>query len=258
MSRGLRWFVIFCAALGAGLAVIALYLGPNVLAFLFHSERSSAPFVIVRFVDFADGGNAQDLEEYTSAATEVVTAAGGRPLWQGRVRRVLEGRPDDLWDAVILVDYPSRDAFINLVTSSSYRKVNAARSENVRRSALLAATPVAGFASNFSDEGHRSCALLLHRFVDEDARAAYYEKYLPAQLESAQNAGAIVMWRGSANPLFADRNFAWTDLILLGFESEAQLSAWAYHPVWRSRQALARPLMLRWALVEVEPRTPMP
>ncbi len=251
--------MIFCGVLVAGAAAVALYLGPNVFSFLFHAERSSAPFVMVDFIDFTDvAGHQRDLDEYTEPAMEVVAEAGGRLLWQGRVKRVIAGRPDDLWDALVLVGYPSRQRFIDMVTSQAYREVASVRSQAVRRSAVMAATPIVDFAADFSADDHASCALLLHRFVDEDARDAYYEEYLPAQLEFAKDAGGVVIWRATTNPLFTGANFAWTDLIFLSFESEYHLSEWAHHPLWRSRQALARPLMERWALVEVEPAAPIP
>ena len=145
-----------------------------------------------------------------------------------------------------------------MVTSEAYREVAGERSQAVRRSAVMAATPIVDFAADFPADEHASYALILHRFVDEDARGAYNEEYLPAQLESAKEAGGAVIWRAMVNPLFAEADFEWTDLVLLRFGSEELLSNWADQPVWRSRQALARPLMERWALVEVEPDAPIP
>ena len=52
VSKGLRWFAIFCGMIVAAMVAVALYLGPNVLSFLFHDERDTAPFVMIDFVEF--------------------------------------------------------------------------------------------------------------------------------------------------------------------------------------------------------------
>lgn len=261
VSRSLRWFAIFCGTLVAGMGAFALYLGPNVLAFLFHEERATAPFVMVNFVDFglADFGLADfDLEKraareryrdgYSRPMLSLVAALGGSLVWQGGVKRVIEGRPEDDWDVLLMVRYPSRESFVAMVTSSEYRDLMSARSGAVRRDLMMAATQLV----EFPDTEQHASLMVLHRFIDEEARDRYHQEHLPAQLESAKAMGGEVVWHALGNPLSADPKFAWTDVLILGFPTELQLSAWARQPIWRSRHALARPLMERWALIELE------
>ena len=254
MSKGLRWFAIFCGMIVAAMVAVTLYLGPNVLSFLFHDERDTAPFVMIDFVEFdrVDGDNvaASDRyrDQYRRPLLSLVATLGGAVVWQGGIRRVIEGRPDDDWDALLMVRYPSREVFVDMVTSSAYRDLMAARSGAVRRQLVIAATPFV----EFTDTRHAASLMLTHGFVDEEARVRYQEEHLAALIESAKKMGGEVVWHAMGNPLSADPKFAWTDVLILGFPTELQLSRWAHHPVWRSRQALARPLMERWALVELE------
>lgn len=261
VSRSLRWFAIFCGTLVAGMGAFALYLGPNVLAFLFHEERATAPFVMVNFVDFgsADFGSADfDIEKhaareryfdgYSRPMLSLVAALGGSVVWQGAVKRVIEGRAEDHWDVLLMVRYPSRESFVSMMTSSEYRDLMSARSGALRRDVMVAATQLI----EFPDTEQHASLMLLHRFIDEDARDRYHREYLPAQLESAKSMGGEVVWHALGNPLSADPEFAWNDVLILGFPTELQLSAWARQPIWRSRHALARPLMEHWALIELE------
>ncbi|MEJ2130039.1 MAG: DUF1330 domain-containing protein [Gammaproteobacteria bacterium] len=253
MSRGLRWFLIFCAVLLAGGLALALYLGPNVLFFLFHDERDAEPFVLVSFVDLTSETSREEYRDaYQRPVLSMVADLGGAALWEGAVRRVIEGRPDDRWDVLMLVRYPSRKSFVSLVTSSQYRGVTGARAQAVRRSAVLAATPVEGY----SPGEHGTLALLLHRFVDDQARDVYFDEFFTDVLESAHAFGGAMVWHATTNPLETDPHFAWTDLVMIGFPGEPELAEWAREPMWRSRQALARRLMERWALLELESTTP--
>jgi uncharacterized protein (DUF1330 family) len=52
---------------------------------------------------------------------------------------VIGGESDD-WDAVILVEYPSRAAFLDMTSSSDYREVSKDRSGALIDSRLIAMT----------------------------------------------------------------------------------------------------------------------
>jgi uncharacterized protein (DUF1330 family) len=58
------------------------------------------------------------------------------------------GQPDELvighesWDSVVLVEYPSRGAFIGMVTSPGYQAIQHLRDESLERSVLYATNPL--------------------------------------------------------------------------------------------------------------------
>ena len=88
----------------------------------------------------ADGGEAS-YRRYGEAVLPIVGKLGGRLLWQGRADSVVIGDTTaDGWDAVALVEYPSRQAFIDMVTSADYQAIAGLRSEALVDSRLIACT----------------------------------------------------------------------------------------------------------------------
>jgi uncharacterized protein (DUF1330 family) len=56
------------------------------------------------------GSSEEAYRRYGEAAVKMVEEQGGRVLWQGRADQILIGDPDQGWDSVVLVEYPSRKA----------------------------------------------------------------------------------------------------------------------------------------------------
>ena len=71
-----------------------------------------------------DGGaSAQRVRQVRRLVVQMVEARGGKVLWMGKADQVLIGDVDaNDWDAVALVQYPSRKAFIDMVTSTGVRR----------------------------------------------------------------------------------------------------------------------------------------
>ncbi len=81
--------------------------------------------------------------EYSDEAVRMVEARGGRVLWMGRPEHVVIGdNENDCWDLVVLVSYPSRSAFVDMVTSPKYTEAHAHRERGLDRSVLLACEPL--------------------------------------------------------------------------------------------------------------------
>jgi uncharacterized protein (DUF1330 family) len=75
----------------------------------------------------------------------MVEARGGKVLWMGRADQVLIGDEDaNEWDSVALVQYPSRKAFIDMVTTPEYEKAHEHRESGLERTVLIACTPRVG------------------------------------------------------------------------------------------------------------------
>jgi len=47
----------------------------------------------------------------------------GQILWQGNTRLTFIAPDEETWNKVLLVQYPSRAAFLKMVTSSEYQKI---------------------------------------------------------------------------------------------------------------------------------------
>jgi uncharacterized protein (DUF1330 family) len=81
--------------------------------------------------------------DYSDRVVAMVEARGGRVIWTGRPEHVLIGdsQADD-WDLVALVSYPSRSAFIDMVTSPKYEEAHDHRERGLDRTVLLACEPL--------------------------------------------------------------------------------------------------------------------
>jgi uncharacterized protein (DUF1330 family) len=81
--------------------------------------------------------------EYSDQVVKMVESRGGKVIWTGRPENVLIGDSDaDDWDLVALVSYPSRAAFIDMVTSPKYEEAHTHRERGLDRTVLLACEPV--------------------------------------------------------------------------------------------------------------------
>ncbi len=79
--------------------------------------------------------------KYSEAVTPLLLEAGGKPIWGGRSDSVFIGGDDNHWDSYVIVEYPSRQAFIGMVTSEAYLAIHHLREEGLEDSALVATTP---------------------------------------------------------------------------------------------------------------------
>src|ERR1700761_3963139 len=68
-----------------------------------------------------DGSGWDAYLRYSAVVMPMIKARGGTVVWAGRAEAVAFGVPDtDAWDYVVLVRYPSRTAFIDMMTSPDY------------------------------------------------------------------------------------------------------------------------------------------
>jgi uncharacterized protein (DUF1330 family) len=80
-----------------------------------------------------DGGRAR-YEEYGAAVAPLLEEVGGRILYAGEGVPPLLG--DDRWDLVALVEYPSRQAFLDMIGSPEYRAIAHLRTEALAKGEL--------------------------------------------------------------------------------------------------------------------------
>jgi uncharacterized protein (DUF1330 family) len=100
------------------------------------------------------GSGAGAYREYSDQVIKMVEARGGKVIWTGRPEHVLIGdsHADD-WDLVALVSYPSRSAFIDMVTSPKYEQAHTHRERGLDRTVLLACEPILNVLATRAEAG---------------------------------------------------------------------------------------------------------
>ena len=106
----------------------------------------TGPVVMVNLVRFkaasddGDGSGWDAYLRYSKGFATLMKAAGATILWSGKVEGAalgdLGGRP---WDFVVLVRYPSRRAFLDVLTSPEYALANRHRENGVEDHLILSA-----------------------------------------------------------------------------------------------------------------------
>lgn len=75
---------------------------------------------------------------YSANALKSVAAAGGQVVWQGQARHALVAPEGERWDAVLLVQYPSAAAFMDMVRSPAYQAFVHHRTAALEEARLIA------------------------------------------------------------------------------------------------------------------------
>jgi uncharacterized protein (DUF1330 family) len=102
-------------------------------------ERSRAgddgPVVMLNLLALKPDGGFEKYMEYGAAVTPILERIGARPLYTARGSRALIGG-ERVWDLVLLVEYPSRAAFLGMVGSAEYQAIAHLRTEAITASEL--------------------------------------------------------------------------------------------------------------------------
>ncbi|MGD0143932.1 MAG: DUF1330 domain-containing protein [Rhizomicrobium sp.] len=74
---------------------------------------------------------------YGAVALKALGEAGGRIVWGGAQSLVFIGGPEQEWDEVICVRYPSRQAFLGMISRPDYLAGTYHRDAGLERTGLL-------------------------------------------------------------------------------------------------------------------------
>jgi uncharacterized protein (DUF1330 family) len=93
-----------------------------------------SPVVMLNLLAFKPGGGRERYEEYGDAVAPLLAGVGGRIVFFGTPASALLG--EDSWDLVVLVEYPTRQAFLDMIGSSEYQEIGHLRDEALARGEL--------------------------------------------------------------------------------------------------------------------------
>ena len=116
----------------------------NKEGFAAFAERAAdgKPLVMLNLLAFKPEGGRERYEEYGAAVAPLLEKAGGRIAFLGQPALALIG--DDSWDLVVLVEYPTRQAFLDMIGSPEYQAVSHLRTEALTRGELHPMDPGEG------------------------------------------------------------------------------------------------------------------
>ncbi|MGY0070321.1 DUF1330 domain-containing protein [Streptomyces sp. QTS137] len=107
------------------------------------AQAPGEPVVMLNLLRFAPDGRAP-YEEYSRRAAEFLKRYGGELLYAGDGRTPLVAEQGQAWDAVLLVRYPSREAFSRMVADPEYQKITALRTRALTEAVLQPTVPWTG------------------------------------------------------------------------------------------------------------------
>ncbi|SHG41986.1 DUF1330 domain-containing protein [Geodermatophilus nigrescens] len=106
----------------------------------FLQEDPGGPVVMLNLLRFAEGGRAS-YDKYAKALSETFLARhGGEVLYAGNGGTPLVAEQGQDWDAVLLVRYPSREAFSRMVADPEYQQFTHFRTEALTEAVLQPTT----------------------------------------------------------------------------------------------------------------------
>ena len=113
--------------------------GPKeVNAELIASLPDTGPVIMVNMLRLR---NRAAYKRYSELTMPLIKARGGTVLWAGDGEAVAYGDPQaDHWDYVVLVRYPSRQAFLDMTRSPEYAAANLYREQAVTKHLIVAST----------------------------------------------------------------------------------------------------------------------
>ncbi len=110
------------------------------------SLPDQGPVVMVNLVRFRErsldgnGSGWDAYSRYSKGDMPLLKKVGGTIIWAGNVEGAALGDlGEGRWDWVVLVHYPSRAAFLEMMTSPEYARINGDRENGVEDHVILAA-----------------------------------------------------------------------------------------------------------------------
>ncbi len=77
-------------------------------------------------------------QRYGEGAGPLIAKAGARPIWMGTALGTVIAPEGEAWDDAILAEYPSGQAFIDMVSSPDYQAISFHRTAALADSRLIA------------------------------------------------------------------------------------------------------------------------
>ena len=104
-------------------------------------EDPGGPVVMLNLLRFKEGGRELYTRYADALETTFLPRYGAEVLYAGDGSTSLVAEPGQDWDVVLLVRYPSREAFSRMVADPEYQEVTALRTDALVEAVLQATVP---------------------------------------------------------------------------------------------------------------------
>jgi uncharacterized protein (DUF1330 family) len=104
------------------------------------ANKNQEPFVMLNLLKFRSEGGREDYLRYIRDSGPFVEGVGAKVIYFGKANELLNGM--ETWDIVMLVQYPSRKAFLEMANNPDYLEVHTFREKALERAVLYATDPV--------------------------------------------------------------------------------------------------------------------
>lgn len=103
------------------------------------ARPADAPVVMVNLLKFEPAGGLERYAQYGREVAPHLQRVGATVRYAGGAPSVVIGEGEKpWWDAILIVEYPSPQAFIDMVTNQDYLKVHEHRAAALDRGDLIA------------------------------------------------------------------------------------------------------------------------
>ena len=103
------------------------------------ARPAEAPVVMINLLQFRAEGGRENYLRYTQEVAPHLQRVGGAVRYVGGAPGVVIGEGEKpWWDAIIVVEYPSPAAFLDMVSNEEYLKVHEYRAAGLDRGDLIA------------------------------------------------------------------------------------------------------------------------
>ena len=106
----------------------------------FMQNADKGPVVMLNLLKFKADGGEEAYGKYADGVGKIVASYGGKVIYVGRAAELMVGSEE--WDAVALVQYPTRKALMDMFNSPEYQAIHHYRDEGLERTVLYATDPL--------------------------------------------------------------------------------------------------------------------
>lgn len=111
----------------------------QVQALVTAAQHNETPIVMVNLLSFNDDGGRGSYVRYAEAVQPHLDRVGASIVYAGdAAHTVIGGEDAPWWDTILLVQYPSRAKFLEMVLDPGYQEIAAHRTAALHTSGLIA------------------------------------------------------------------------------------------------------------------------